>query len=210
MNTMNMIFAMMMLTSATARMMDAPAPTAAMRSIRQNHDARVKFTKSCDTMKVSFLEYQDDKAYCGRMDWTGIVSAYSSDLSTIQPEIFVINDNGYFIMPMNYQDTYVILEGDIITDDSVEFMDSLENFLERNTNAKSYCNRIAHTGGGNVYRITEGTKEVKICGSAIVDTPSPPPPSPPTPPPSPPSSATTNVANITMFLAAIIGALFMI
>jgi hypothetical protein len=163
-------------------------------------------------MKVSFLEYQDDKAYCGRMDWTGIVSAYSSDLSTIQPEIFVINDNGYFIMPMNYQDTYMILEGDIITNDNVEFMDTLENFLERNTNAKSYCNRIAHTGGGNVYRITEGTKEIKICGATIDNTPFPPPPSPPsppTPPPSPPSSATTNMIN-KMFLAAIAGAFFMI
>jgi hypothetical protein len=163
----------------------------------------VTFVKSCDTMKVSFLEYQDDTAQCGRMIWDGIVSSYSSDMSTTQPDIYMSTDFSYFKMQMSYSDTYVILEGaNIIINDKVEYVDTLENILERNTNAKSFCNRIAKTGGGNVYKITEGTKEIQICGSTIDITPPP-------PTPSPPSSATANMAN-KMFLAAIAVSFFMI
>jgi hypothetical protein len=124
----------------------------------------------------------------------------------MEPDIHVSSDIGYFKMPMSYSDTYVILEGDVILSDDVEFVDTLENILERNTNAESFCNQVAKTGAGNVYKITEGTKEIKICGSTIDTTP---PPSPSPPPPSPPSSATTNMVN-KMFLAAIAGSLFMV
>ena len=198
---MNMIWALMMITSSNARVMSAPAP--AVDTTRP--ETAVKFIKSCDAMKVSFLEYQGDKAYCGRIDWDGIVSAYSSDFSTIQPNIYVSDDISYLKMNMSYTDTYVILEGsDVMFNDDVYYVDTLENVLKRNTNAKSFCNRIAKTGGGNVYRLTEGTTEIKICGSTI-DTIPPPSLSSPPPPPSssspPPQSSTGGVP-----LGAIIGA----
>ena len=209
---MNMIFMMMMIASATARTMGAPAP--AMGTTRP--ETAVKFIKSCDAMKVGFLEYQGDKAYCGQEDWHGIVTAFSSDLSTIEPYIYVSDDISYLKVKMSYTDTYVILDGSIIDSDSLEYIDTLYNFLERNTNTHGFCNQIQETIGGNVYRLAEGITEIKICGDTVDNTPFPPPPSPPSPPtpppspPSPPSSATINVANITMFLAAISGALFMI
>ena len=200
MNTMNMIFMMMMLASASARMMGAPAP--AVSTTRQ--ETAVKFIKSCDTMRVSFLEYQGNKAYCAQEDWHGIVTAYSADLSTLQTVIYLSDDISYLGVKMSYTDTYVVLPGSIIDSDSVEYIDTLYNFLERNTNTKGYCEQIRETIGGNVYRLKEGITEFMMCGDTIINTPSPPPPSPPTPPPSPPSpSPQSSTGGVP--LAAIIG-----
>ena len=179
MNTMNtiMLMAMMMFTSATARVINAP-PSPCLDV--------ATFVKSCDTMKISFLMYKENVAYCSRMDWTGITAAYSTDMPVDQhPSVYVSDTIEYLNISLSYYDTYLVLQNpDIITDDRIEYVDTLKNAIKNNTDPKSYCRRIESTGGGNVYKLKVGSTDFKICETNII--PSSPPLSPPSPP-SPPA-----------------------
>jgi len=186
----------LLFTTASARMITAPSSQNANVSSRLDV---VTFVKYCDTMKISFMEYKKNVAYCSTMDWNGNNDAFSSDMPTDEnPSLYFSDTIDYLNISFSYTDTYVVLQNQdtIIINDDFEYVNTLKNAIKNNTDPDSYCRDIDDNYGGQVYKLKQGTTNINVCGTNIV---------PPSPPPSPPSGASTNVASITMFFATIVG-----
>ena len=110
MNTMTkmMTIVALMITTASARTINAP-PSSNME-VSSRPDV-VTFIKYCDTMKISFLEYKKNVAYCSTMNWTDLNTAFSSDMPTDEhPSIWSSDTINYLNISFSYTDTYMVLQ----------------------------------------------------------------------------------------------------